>query len=116
MAEFTIRYWFGDAASGEAAGRANSAYVSAGLTAETSDEAARVVGEQMRLPVFAIDSDGHGRVVINSARVRFCSILPSRTPEEAEAHADAQVVARTVADFASRAEAAGVVDTNAVRR
>ncbi len=114
MAEFTIRYWFGDASSGEAAGRAgSSAYVSAGLTTESSDEAARIVGEQMRLPVFAIDSDGYGRVVINSARVRFCSILPSRTPEEVEAHADAQVVARAAAGFASRAEAAGVVDNPA---
>ena len=120
MAEFTVRYWFGDGASGDAgAGRAaSSAYVSAGLMAESSEEAARIVGEQMSLPVFAIDSDGYGRVVINSARVRFCSILPARTPEEATAHADAQIVARTVADFASRAEAAGVVDTgsDATRR
>lgn len=113
MAEFTVRYWFGDTASGEAAARASSAYVSAGLTADSSDEAARIVGEQMRLPIFAIDSDGYGRVLINTARVRFCSILPSRTAEEAEAHADAQVVARAVAGFASRAEAAGVVDTPA---
>ena len=115
MAEFTVRYWFGDGASGEP-GRASSAYVSAGLTAESSEEAARIAGEQLSLPVFAIDSDGYGRVVINSALVRFCSILPARTPEEATAHADAQIVARTVADFASRAEAAGVVDTDASRR
>jgi len=112
MAEFTVRYWFGDGASGDAgAGRTSSAYVSAGLMAESSEEAARIAGEQLSLPVFAIDSDGYGRVVINSARVRLCSILPARTPEEATAHADAQIVARTVADFASRAEAAGVVDT-----
>ena len=114
MAEFTVRYWFGDAAAGQTSGGA--AYVSAGMTAESSDDAACIIGEQMRLPTFAIDSNGYGRVVINSARVRFCSILPSRTAEEAAAHADAQVTARAVADFTSRANAAGVVDTDPARR
>lgn len=111
MPEFTVRYWFGDDAH---AGQ-NAAYVSSGLAAESDDDAARTVQEQMRLPVFAVDSDGYGRVVINSAQVRFCSILPARTAGEAAIAADAQVVAQAVADFAARAQAAGVVDNDTRR-
>lgn len=77
MPEFTIRYFFGDDAE---AGGAGGSYVSEGLDAPTMDDAARVVQERMNLPIFGIDSDGYGRVIVNRDRVRFCSILPAQTP------------------------------------
>jgi hypothetical protein len=111
MPDFTVRYWFDD---GGGDGRAPS-YVSAGLRAESLDEATRTVQDQMGLPVFALDSDGYGRVVIVSANVRFCSILPAQTAAEAAVQAQASAAAQAASDFAARAEAAGVVD-NDVRR
>ena len=109
MLEFTVRYWFDDDIKG---GRGAS-YVSAALTADSLDEATRIIQEvQMRQPHFALDSDGYGRVVINSARVRFCSIWPARTAEEAAARAQDAAAAQAASNFAARAEAAGVVDND----
>ena len=107
MPEFTIRYWFDDDTSGD-----RPSYISAGLSAESFDNATLIVQEQMSQPHFALDSDGYGRVVINSARVRFCSLLPARTAEETAARADAAVASKAAANFAARAEAAGVVDND----
>ena len=108
--EFTVRYWFGDQTEGQTA-----SYVSAGLQAESLDDATLIVQEQMSQPFIAMDSDGYGRVVINQAAVRFCSVVPAQTAEEAAAHAHAAASAQAQADFAARAEAAGAVDRE-VRR
>jgi hypothetical protein len=105
MEEFTVRYWFGGDGDGQPV-----SYVSEGLMAPSMDDATHLVQERMNLPLFAIDSDGHGRVVINSANVRFCSILPAQTAQEAAAQAQAAAAAQAQTDFAARAEAAGVVD------
>ncbi len=107
MEEFTVRYWFDDDSQGE-----TPSYISEGLRAQSVDDATRMIQERMSLPLFALDSDGYGRVVINSANVRFCSILPSRTAEHSAAQTQAAAAAQ---DFAARAEAAGVVDME-VRR
>ena len=69
----------------------------------------------MSQPHFALDSDGYGRVIINSARVRFCSLLPAQTAEEAAAQMDITTAQAAAADFAARAQAAGAVD-NDLRR
>ena len=94
MEEFTIRYWFGDDSS--SSGAQSVPYVSEGFGAENLDEATRRVQERMSRPHFAIDSDGHGRVVVNSARVRFVSILQARTPEESAAQTQAAAIAQAL--------------------
>ena len=113
MAEFTVRYFFGDAAS-EADGQTVS-YVSAGIVADDEDAAARKVRDQMKQDVFEIDSDGYGRVIINRVALRFCSILPAQTAEQSAAQVDAASAAEAQDDFAARAHAAGAVDRE-VRR
>jgi hypothetical protein len=106
MPEYTARYWFDDDASGD-----RPAYVSAGLTADSLDHATLIVQEQMSQPHFALDSDGYGRVVINSARVRFCSLLPAQASDESAAQTDIAAAAQA-ADFAARVQASGAVDSD----
>ena len=96
MAEFTVRYWFGDDSS--ETGRIP--YVSEGITALSEEDAERIVMERMNLPLFAIRSDGYGRAILNPANIRFCSILPSQTPEEA---AEQERAAAVVQEYAARA-------------
>ena len=108
MAEFTVRYWFGDDGSGQAV-----SYVSEGLTAESVDHATLLVQSRLDQPFFAVDSDGYGRVIINRDNVRFCSILPARDAAESAAAAQAGATADAHSDLMARAAAA--VDAN-VRR
>jgi uncharacterized protein YhdP len=60
MAEFTVRYLFGEDSSGQTV-----AYVSEGLTADSVDAATLLVQGRLDQPFFAADSDGYGRVLIN---------------------------------------------------
>ena len=98
MEEFTVRYWFGEDGSGQL-----TAYISEGVRAETLDEATGRVQDRMGQSFFAIDSDGHGRVVVNSARVRFVSILRAQTAEESAAQTQAAAMAQAYGETASRA-------------
>lgn len=109
MADFTVRYWFDDEAEGE-----KNAYVSMGLTAESLDEATRIVQDQMAQALFTFDSDGHGRVIVNRALVRFCSILPAQSPEASAMQIQAGTSAEAQqSDFLARA--AAVVDDDTRR-
>jgi hypothetical protein len=106
MPEFTVRYWFDDKSNGE-----QHTYISQGLTAESLDEATRLVQDQMAQALFTFDSDGHGRVVVNKNAVRFCSLVPAQTPEEAAMRVQADAAANAQTDFQTRAAASVDRDT-----
>jgi hypothetical protein len=108
MAEFTVRYWFGEDNSGQTV-----AYVSEGLTADSVDAATLQVQGRLDQPFFAMDSDGYGRVLINRSNIRFCSILPAASAEAAAVQSQVGDRSDTHADIMSRA--AAVVDAD-VRR